>query len=165
MTGPDRDPAHAGRESFSTNPDWRVAVGEFDDAPSHDFDDAPSHDFDDAPSHDFDDAPSHDFDDAAWDRVSLPHTWNEDEAFREDIYGLSTVVAWYRKRFTLPEAATEGNPEAAERKVFVEFEGVTHVEVAFGEIVEITSQRHHSDREADREHLELREVECYGPES
>ncbi|MFC7139310.1 DUF4982 domain-containing protein [Halosimplex aquaticum] len=75
------------------NPDWRVHVGDPENAAALDFDDS------------------------AWDRVSLPYAWNEDEAFREDIYGLSTGVAWYRKRFTLPE-------DAAEKKVFVEFEGV-----------------------------------------
>lgn len=75
------------------NPDWRVHVGDVGGAQAPDFEDSD------------------------WERVSLPYAWNEDEAFREDIYGLSTGVAWYRKTFTLPE-------DAAEKKVFVEFEGV-----------------------------------------
>ncbi|WP_207592913.1 sugar-binding domain-containing protein [Halomontanus rarus] len=81
------------RETYSMNPDWRVHVGDPEDASRPDFDDA------------------------EWERVSLPHAWNEDEAFREDIYGLSTGVAWYRKTFTLPAGA-------ADTKTFVEFEGV-----------------------------------------
>ncbi|MCU4973508.1 DUF4982 domain-containing protein [Halobacteria archaeon AArc-m2/3/4] len=81
------------RETYSVNPDWRVHVGDSEGAAKPDFDDA------------------------EWEQVSLPHAWNEDEAFREDIYGLSTGIAWYRKTFTLPEGATDG-------KTFVEFEGV-----------------------------------------
>ncbi|HEX8071108.1 MAG TPA: DUF4982 domain-containing protein [Pyrinomonadaceae bacterium] len=57
------------------------------------------------------------FDDAAWQDVTLPRAWNEDDAFRKDIKDLSTGVAWYRKRFVLPA-------DAAGRKVFVEFEGI-----------------------------------------
>src|SRR4051812_28983572 len=43
-----------------------------------------------------------DFDDATWKDVTMPHAWNEDDAFRKDIKDLSTGVAWYRKRFSLP---------------------------------------------------------------
>ena len=60
-----------------------------------------------------------DFDDSAWKDVTLPHAWNEDDAFRKDIKDLSTGVAWYRKRFKLPNAS-EGH------KVFIEFEGIRH---------------------------------------
>jgi hypothetical protein len=88
-----RDTEDGRRETYSMNPDWRVSVGDVDDAQAPEFDDAD------------------------WERVSLPYAWNEDEAFREDIYGLSTGVAWYRKRFTLPGDAADG-------KAFVEFEGV-----------------------------------------
>src|SRR5215210_4602824 len=57
------------------------------------------------------------FDDSAWEAVTLPRTWNEDDAFRKDITDLSTGIAWYRKRFTLPRGG-------AGRKVFLEFEGI-----------------------------------------
>lgn len=57
------------------------------------------------------------FDDGAWTPVTLPHAWNEDEAFKKDIADLSTGIAWYRKHFQLP-------PGSADRKVFLEFEGV-----------------------------------------
>lgn len=62
-------------------------------------------------------AESPDFDDAEWQSVTLPRAWNEDDAFAVDIYRHSTGIAWYRKRFVLPEGATQG-------KVFLEFEGV-----------------------------------------
>ena len=58
-----------------------------------------------------------DFNDAAWKQVSLPYVWNEDEAFKKDIHNLTTGVAWYRKHFKIPA-------EFAERKVFLEFEGI-----------------------------------------
>lgn len=58
-----------------------------------------------------------DYDDSTWMPVTLPHAWNEDEAFRKDIAEMSTGVAWYRKNFVLP-------PEARNGKVFLEFEGI-----------------------------------------
>jgi len=81
------------RETYSMNPDWRVHVGDPDGAADPGFDDGD------------------------WEQVSVPHAWNEDEAFANDIYNLSTGVAWYRKSFELPDGA-------AGSKVFVEFEGV-----------------------------------------
>lgn len=57
------------------------------------------------------------FDDASWKAVSTPYAWNEDSAFKVSIHDLPTGVAWYRKHFVLP-------PEAAGRKVLIEFEGV-----------------------------------------
>lgn len=48
--------------------------------------------------------------------VTLPHAWNEDEAFRVGIAQLSDTVVWYRKTFRLPK-------EAEGRRVFIEFEG------------------------------------------
>ena len=53
----------------------------------------------------------------AWKKVTLPHAWNEDEAFKKDIAELSTGIAWYRKNFTLP-AIAKGS------KIFIEFEGI-----------------------------------------
>ena len=48
--------------------------------------------------------------------VTLPHAWNEDEAFKVPIAELSDSVIWYRKTFRLPKDA-EG------KRVFIEFEG------------------------------------------
>lgn len=56
------------------------------------------------------------FNDRDWEKVTLPHAFNEDEAFRLDIRDLSDTVMWYRKHFVLPR-------ETRGRKVFVEFEG------------------------------------------
>ncbi|WP_334319376.1 DUF4982 domain-containing protein [Termitidicoccus mucosus] len=81
------------RDVFNFNLDWRLHVGD----PAG--------------------AQAPDFDDRAWKRVTLPHAWNEDDAFRRDIRDHSTGVAWYRKTFTLP-------PGSEGKKVFVEFEGV-----------------------------------------
>ncbi|MFT4061248.1 MAG: DUF4982 domain-containing protein [Edaphocola sp.] len=52
-----------------------------------------------------------------WRKVTLPAAWNEDDAFKKDIPDLSTGIVWYRKHFKLPT-------NAAEQKVFIEFEGV-----------------------------------------
>jgi len=81
------------RDTYNFNPDWRVHVGD----PAG--------------------AEKVGFDDLSWKSVTLPRPWNEDEAFRKDIKDLSTGIAWYRKRFTLPA-------NAAGKKVFIEFEGV-----------------------------------------
>jgi beta-galactosidase len=81
------------RAVYDFNPGWALFVG---DSPK---------------------AADADFDDSAWKPVTLPHAWNEDDAFKKDIADLSTGIAWYRKRFTLP-ASTRG------KKVFLEFEGV-----------------------------------------
>lgn len=55
-------------------------------------------------------------DDGAWERVTLPHAFNEDEAFRLSIERLTDTVSWYRKHFRVPSLAG--------KRVFVEFEGV-----------------------------------------
>lgn len=54
--------------------------------------------------------------DTSWQSVTLPHAFNEDEAFRKSIELLTDTVSWYRKHFTVPELSG--------KKVFVEFEGV-----------------------------------------
>lgn len=81
------------QRTYSLNPDWRVKVGDMEGVQAPSFDDTP------------------------WTRVSLPYAWNEDDAFRLDIRDLPTDIAWYRKRFTLPE-------DSRDKKVFLEFEGV-----------------------------------------
>ena len=87
------EPAQSPREKYNFNPGWKVLVGDPAGA----------------------DAVS--FPDAAWKNVTLPHAWNEDDAFRKSIYELPTGIAWYRKHFQLP-------PGSDGKKVFLEFEGI-----------------------------------------
>ena len=56
--------------------------------------------------------------------VTLPHAWNEDEAFRVSTYETTTAVVWYRKTFRLPA-------EADGKKVFIEFEGARQAAEVF----------------------------------
>jgi hypothetical protein len=58
-----------------------------------------------------------DWDDSDWKNVTLPYSWNEDEAYKFDIHNLSTGIAWYRKHFKIPG-------KHAGQKVFIEFEGI-----------------------------------------
>ena len=50
--------------------------------------------------------------------VTLPHAWNQHEAFCKPIAQLSDSVVWYRKSFSLNRKDIEN------KKVFIEFEGV-----------------------------------------
>jgi beta-galactosidase/beta-glucuronidase len=89
-------PAASGqRSTYDFNAGWKLRVG---DTPG---------------------AQAPDFDDSAWQSVTLPRAFNEDDAFRKDIRDLTTGVAWYRKRFRLPAGS-------AGKKVFLEFEGIRH---------------------------------------
>ena len=81
-----------GREKYNFNSDWLIAVGDIKDGESLSLDDS------------------------NWKRVTLPHAFNEDEAFRLSIEKLTDTISWYRKHFRVPDA--QG------KKVFVEFEGV-----------------------------------------
>ncbi len=56
------------------------------------------------------------FDDSSWQPITLPHAFNEDEAFRVHIEQHTDTVVWYRKHFRLPDADSG-------KKVFIEFEG------------------------------------------
>ena len=56
------------------------------------------------------------FSDSEWKKVTLPHAFNEDEAFRLSIDELTDTIMWYRKHFRLPA-------DSKNKKVFVEFEG------------------------------------------
>ena len=56
--------------------------------------------------------------------VTLPHAWNEDEAFKVSTYETTTAVVWYRKTFHLPA-------EAEGKKVFIEFEGARQAAEVF----------------------------------
>ena len=58
------------------------------------------------------------YDDADWQKVTLPYSFNQTEAFAKAIDHLTDTVAWYRKHFVLPE-----NMKNA-KKFFIEFEGV-----------------------------------------
>jgi hypothetical protein len=57
------------------------------------------------------------FDDGDWKAITLPHAWNEDDAFAKSIDELSNGVAWYRKHFVLP-AGSDG------KRIVLEFEGI-----------------------------------------
>lgn len=81
------------RETYNFNPGWKLFVGDFKDAEKNSFDDS------------------------KWKSVSLPHSFNEDEAFKVGIAQMTDTVAWYRKHFKLPVSAKG-------KKVFLEFEGV-----------------------------------------
>lgn len=93
-------PAWAARFQYDFNPGWKLLVG---DPPG---------------------AAQPDFDDAAWKPVTLPRAWNEDDAFARDIVDHSTGIAWYRKRFTIPDLQPGG-------KVFLEFEGARQAAEVF----------------------------------
>ena len=57
-------------------------------------------------------------DDSQWQQVTLPHSYNQEEAFAKRIDDLTDTTAWYRKHFVLPiELRTA-------KKYFIEFEGV-----------------------------------------
>ena len=57
-------------------------------------------------------------DDSSWQEVTLPWSFNQQEAFAKPIAELSDTVAWYRKHFTLPKELQKA------KKFFIEFEGV-----------------------------------------
>ncbi len=80
------------REKYNFNSNWRLKVG---DIPS---------------------AQKTSFNDKSWQKVTLPHAFNEDEAFKLDIHDLTDTVMWYRKNFVLPKTTKN-------KKVFIEFEG------------------------------------------
>ncbi|MCM1137661.1 MAG: DUF4982 domain-containing protein [Muribaculum sp.] len=81
------------RERYNFNPEWRLQIGDFPEAARPNFDDS------------------------GWKKITLPHAFNEEEAFKVPIAELTDTVAWYRKTFKVP-SADKG------KKVFVEFEGV-----------------------------------------
>jgi beta-galactosidase len=58
-----------------------------------------------------------DFNDVNWQSVTLPHAFNEDDAFKKDIHDLTVGISWYRKKFRVP-------PGSAGKKLFLEFEGI-----------------------------------------
>lgn len=56
--------------------------------------------------------------------VTLPHAWNEDDAFAVPIAEMRTGEVWYRKHFTLPRSARG-------KKVIIEFEGAKQLAEVF----------------------------------
>ena len=81
------------REKYNFNPQWLLHVGDITGAESPGFSDKD------------------------WAKITLPHAFNEDEAFKVAIDQLTDTISWYRKHFKLPKTARG-------KKVFVEFEGV-----------------------------------------
>ena len=81
------------RERYNFNSDWRLSIG---DTPE---------------------AVKAKFDDSSWKKITLPHAFNEDEAYKVPIKEMTDTVAWYRKKFKVP-ASAKG------KKIFLEFEGV-----------------------------------------
>jgi len=81
------------RKTYSFNPGWKLYVGDVAAAESVDFNDN------------------------NWKAITLPHAWNEDEAFKKSIEDLSTGIAWYRKHFKV-------SPGEQNSKIFLEFEGI-----------------------------------------
>ena len=67
----------ANRERLNFNGEWRLEVGDFDNADHNDFDDG------------------------NWKQVTLPYAFNGDEAFRKDIVDLTDTIVWYRKHFSM----------------------------------------------------------------
>ncbi|TAH05806.1 MAG: beta-galactosidase, partial [Sphingobacteriales bacterium] len=59
------------------------------------------------------------YNDKGWKSISLPHAFNEDDAFKKSIAELTTGIAWYRKHFSIGK-------EHRNKKVFIEFEGIRH---------------------------------------
>ncbi len=81
------------RERYNFNSDWRLSIG---DTPE---------------------AVQAKFDDSSWKKITLPHAFNEDEAYKVPIKEMTDTVAWYRKKFKVP-ASAKG------KKIFLEFEDV-----------------------------------------
>ena len=80
------------RKKYNFNSEWRLQVGDFPEAKKAKFDDS------------------------RWKAVTLPHAFNEDEAFKVSIEQLTDTVVWYRKHFQISAVKNQ--------KVFIEFEGV-----------------------------------------
>lgn len=81
------------REKYNFNSNWRIQIGDVKGAEQNSYADE------------------------SWKSVTLPHAFNEDEAFRVAIEQLTDTVVWYRKHFRLPK-------ESNGKKVFIEFEGI-----------------------------------------
>lgn len=85
--------AFAQRSKFNFNADWKYKVADVQESRDPKFNDS------------------------EWKSITLPHAFNEDEAFKVSIDKHSTGIVWYRKRFKLPSIHRN-------QKVFLEFEGI-----------------------------------------
>ncbi len=81
------------RKTYNFNSGWKLKIGDITGA----------------------DAPV--YDDSNWKSITLPHAFNEDDAYRVSHNQLTDTVGWYRKHFRLSKSDNG-------KKVFVEFEGV-----------------------------------------
>ena len=79
------------REKYNFNSDWKLKAGDSKNA----------------------ELPA--FNDNSWKNVTLPHAYNQEEAFEKDIEHLTTGIVWYRKKFKLPKGVKD-------KKIFIEFE-------------------------------------------
>src|SRR5450631_2773823 len=98
LCGAQTQPALSPRMKYNFNPGWKLFVGDTAGA----------------------ETPG--FDDRGWKPITLPHAFNEDDAFKKAIQDLSVGIAWYRKHFRVP--APSGLTGAAGPKIFLEFEGI-----------------------------------------
>ncbi len=90
----------SGRETYNFNSGWKLFVGDPEGAADESFADE------------------------TWKTVTLPHSWNEDDAFRLAINKIPKGVAWYRKTFQIPASA-------AGKKIFLEFEGLRQADTVY----------------------------------
>ncbi len=67
----------------------------------------------------FRDAIQPDYDDSAWERITLPHTWNSQDTM-DAVAGYWRGIGWYRKHFKL-------DPKLSGKRVVLEFEGANQV--------------------------------------
>jgi beta-galactosidase len=86
------------RVKYCMNPDWLFIKGDINGAQQYEYSDLD------------------------WERVSIPHTYNENDTFDELITSNGeksqyTGIAWYRKHFKIPN-------KYINRKIFIEFEGI-----------------------------------------
>lgn len=81
------------RTKYNFNSDWKLKSGDFVEAKNIDFDDE------------------------NWESVTLPHAYNQKEAFKVSIENITTGIVWYRKKFKLPKGISN-------KKTFLEFEGI-----------------------------------------
>ena len=107
-------PPESPSEDYNFNPDWKFSKPYSATWPLKDAVDSTT----DSAGHKFYEP---DFDDSAWKDVSLPHTFNDEDSFRNVANdagdsGSYRGIAFYRKHFRIPA-------EHAGKKVIIEFEG------------------------------------------
>ncbi|WPO78465.1 glycoside hydrolase family 2 protein [Flavobacterium sp. KACC 22761] len=88
------------REKYNFNSDWKLKTGDSKNAESLGFNDN------------------------SWKKVTLPHAYNQEEAFEKDIEHLTTGIVWYRKKFKLPKGIKD-------QKIFLEFEGIRQAGIIY----------------------------------